>query len=442
MDITELRQLLRDEITQRREEGCDTSPVEAQAEQLEAASADEMLALYERLMRLEPRPDFRYEEPSDLPTIHALRPAGPRHLAAPWDEQRLLDRILGAYLGRCAGCNLGKPVEGWTRDKIRRYLEAAHAYPLHSYFPVLQPFPEGLALHPNYKETTLGHIKWMARDDDIDYTILGLHYLETYGLDFTTENVGEAWLQLLPYQQVYTAERAAYRNLVEGYAPPHTATRFNPYREWIGAQIRADGFGYVCPGLPEVAADLAYRDATLSHVKNGIYGEMWVAAMLAAALVAPGHTVEDIRWVIEIGLSEIPQNCRLAEAIRDVMRWHQETPHWEETWQRVHDKYGHYHPVHTINNAALVAMALLYGEGELEKTICIAVMGGWDTDCNGATAGSVIGAMLGAEALPYKWVGPLNNLVRSMVAGYDLSQLTNLAERSLAIAREVRDRWG
>jgi len=164
--------------------------------------------------------------------------------------------------------------------------------------------------------------------------------------------------------------------------------------------------------------------------------------MLAAALASPGHALDDIVRVIEVGLSEIPSNSRLAEAIRNVMRWRQETDDWEEAWERINQKYGHYHGVHTINNAAIVALGLLYGEGDFERTICIAVMGGWDTDCNGATAGSVIGAMIGADALPYKWVGPLNNVVRSMVAGYDLSRITDLAERSLAVAREVRERWG
>ena len=86
--------------------------------------------------------------------------------------------MLGAWLGRCAGCNLGKPVEGWSRERIRRYLDLADAYPIDDYLPVVDPFPDGLQLNWCWPETTRGNIAFMARDDDTDYTILGLHILE------------------------------------------------------------------------------------------------------------------------------------------------------------------------------------------------------------------------------------------------------------------------
>ena len=88
----------------------------------------------------------------------------------------------------------------------------------------------------------------MARDDDTDYTILGMHILEEHGFEFGPMDVAEEWLLHLPFFQVYTAERAAYRNLIHGLSPPETASYRNPYREWIGAQIRADMWGYVCSG--------------------------------------------------------------------------------------------------------------------------------------------------------------------------------------------------
>jgi len=49
-------------------------------------------------------------------------------------------------------------------------------------------------------------------------------------------------------------------------------------------------------------------------------------------------------------------------------------------------------PVHTINNAAACVLALLYAEPHIDPARCAAAMAGIDTDCNGATAGSVIGA--------------------------------------------------
>jgi ADP-ribosylglycohydrolase len=252
---------------------------------------------------------------------------------------------------------------------------------------------------------------------------------------------------------VYTAERIAYRNLVagrrvgqpRGIAPtattPEVATYRNPYREWIGAQIRADSWGYVNPGQPERAAEYAWRDARLSHVKNGIYGEMWMAAMLAAALAEPRLKTEDlhaardrVEAVIRAGLAEIPARSRLAEALRETLAVAQEETMWKRAWDRLMARYGSYHGVHTINNAICVALGLLYGTGDLERTICIAVSGGLDTDCNGATAGSVVGALLGAQALPVKWIGPLNDLARSGVFGFDNSVISDLARRTTAIA--------
>jgi ADP-ribosylglycohydrolase len=214
--------------------------------------------------------------------------------------------------------------------------------------------------------------------------------------------------------------------------PTESATYRNPYREWIGAQIRADIWGYVAPGWPEKAAEFAFRDAAISHIKNGIYGEMLVAAMLAASFVT-----SDVEEVIKIGLSEIPRNCRLAEAVRDTVKWSKELTDWEHIWVRINEKYGHYHAVHTINNAALVVMGLMVAQREYETSIVVAVRGGWDTDCNGATTGSVCGMMLGADMLPKKWVGVLNDRLFSAVRGYNECKISELAKRSHEIAKKL-----
>jgi ADP-ribosylglycohydrolase len=431
--------LLQQEVNQRREEGFDVSSVADQIQALsENAPADEVNAWYARLDALPRRSDFAYDEPSDLAGIRAARPDGPRTLPRP-DEAVRGQKILGAWLGRAAGCQLGKPVEGLPRHEIERYLKIANAYPLSDFVPLLDPVPEGLWLHRSAKVATRGNFSEMARDDDMDYTLLGMHIVEKFGANFNTADVAETWLLHLPFHMVYTAERAAYRNLVDNLPLEQVPLHRNPCREWIGAQIRADGWAYASPCLPERAAEYAWRDASLSHIKNGIYGEMWAAAMIAAAFAEPSGaaTPAAIRRVIDTGLSEIPVNCRLAEAIHDVIGWHEQNADWESTWDKINAKYGSYHWVHTINNAAPVTLGLLYGNGDYARSISIAVMGGWDTDCNGATTGSVLGAMLGVDALPQHWIGQFNNRLRSAVIGYDGSQFTELAQRTLALSREA-----
>ena len=266
----------------------------------------------------------------------------------------------------------------------------------------------------------------------MDYPILGLLALEDNGADLTSRNMANTWLNRMPFNFLYTAESAAYRNFVNRVWPPESATWRNPFREWIGAQIRADIFGYVAPGWPERAAELAFRDASISHVKNGIYGEMLMAAMLAASFVT-----SDVEEIVRIGLSEIPANCRLAEAVHDTVGWCQELSDWESVWDRIFEKYGHYHGVHTINNAALVVMGLFFGANDYEQGIVVTVRGGWDTDCTGATVGSILGAKFGADALPEKWIGVLSDRLMSVVRDCNDNRISELAERTHRVAEQM-----
>ena len=435
-DVLNPAEMVADELVQRRESGYDVADLEGVVRSaIESGSPREMDAAYTGLEATSLRADWLHEEPSTLDEIRRSLPAPAEVPPLELDDAGLRDRLLGAWLGRCAGCNLGKPVEGWARERIRAYLERADAYPITDYIPVVDPWPDGMKLNWCWPETTRGNIAFMARDDDIDYTILGMHILEEHGFGFGPDDVAEEWMLRLPFFQVYTAERAAYRNLIHGIHPPETASYRNPYREWIGAQIRADMWGYVCPGDPESAASLAFADASLSHTQNGIYGEMWAAALIAACFVT-----NDARAAIELSLDHVPPRSRLADAIRDVSDLHAKGLDWESARDEVEVRYGHYSFVHTVNNAALVTAALLWGEGDFTRTIGLAVQGGWDTDCTGATAGSVFGALHGAEALPGHWVDPLNDSVRSAIMGYDRSTLSDLADRTLRLAQARRER--
>ena len=420
--------LLADEVVQRRESGYDVDEVVLAANRLDTDDRAGLLALVDA-MEQAPRGPWPWEEPDTLDDIEAALPLPPVPVAV--DEDAYPSRVGAAWLGRVAGCTLGKPLEWgdhWTVEHIADYLRLADAYPLVDYVSLLDPVPERFELNDSWPGSVRGRVDGGPRDDDVDYAILALHLLETHGRAITPERVGQAWTTLLPLRQVFTAERAVYVNLTGGLVPPRAATVRNPYREWIGAQIRGDVHGYVHPGDPWAAARSAYPDACLSHRGNGIYGEMWAAALVAAAF-----TAHSAREAVEVSSRVVPPRSRLAEAITTVLDLHASGTGWEDARRRIGELYGGYSWVHTINNAAVVVLGLLWGEGDFTTTVGRTVMSGLDTDSNGATVGSVAGILAGRAGLPPHMVDPLHDRTRSALFGFDPSRLSDLAARTVAV---------
>ncbi|WP_028611564.1 ADP-ribosylglycohydrolase family protein [Paenibacillus harenae] len=451
-----LQVLVREEVVQRTQEGCDTQGF---AQRAAEAGEDEgkLLALMKELSLLEVRSDFPYQEPSELEEIRKLRPEGPRSLQAELPEQEWRDKFHGAWLGRSVGCALGKPLELWPFmagangnpgwKNVQLWFEGANAWPIQGFTPIESPGSKemGLELAHFGLKSTRERIAFMETDDDIRYTVLGLIMLEEKGLDWDSWDIGKLWHSRLTYSQVCTAETQAYLNFsrMTSHMKPDrpdnwkdkldwVRTHMNPYREWIGAQIRADGFAYGAAGQPELAAELAWRDASFSHIKNGIYGEMFVAAMISAAFVE-----KNPRRIVEIGLSEIPATSRLAADIRKAVEIASAAKDQLSLVDQIWEAFKHYDPVHTNNNAALVTAALIFGDGDFEKAVTTSVLGGWDTDCNGATVGSIMGAALGAEALPTSWTAPLNDTLYADLIGFDPISISACADRSYNVFRKL-----
>lgn len=94
----------------------------------------------------------------------------------------------------------------------------------------------------------MDEVSAMPMDDDTNYVVLAQILVDTYGRDFTPYDVSRVWLDYQKKDAYCTAERVAYRNFINGYVPPQSACYQNPFREWIGAQIRGDYYGYVNPG--------------------------------------------------------------------------------------------------------------------------------------------------------------------------------------------------
>jgi ADP-ribosylglycohydrolase len=347
------------------------------------------------------------------------------------------ERIRGAWSGRVSGCLLGKPVEVLSfregREGLESYLRRAGASPLRDYVPLV----EGTLVAERARACCRGHICRAEPDDDINYTVLALLLLEDRGTELTTEDVARAWLRLLPAGTTWTAEREAYRVLLDNMAdefvngePPGFDLALcadNDYNDWIGAQIRADLYGWVCPGRPALAADLASRDAALSHRGDGIHGAAFIAALGAAIPMSHG-----LAEATDIALRFIPRGSDTAAAVR----FGRGLTGVEDAVDRLHAEFEDLPPVHTLNNLALVVWALCSFEDDFSTAVGNAVSAGWDTDCNGATVGGLFG--LTGKPIPESWTRPWQGRVGVSLAGYSELRVDDLVDRTVAVAKTLQ----
>ena len=372
-------------------------------------------------------------EPDGWDDIVALLPAASPAPAG----SASFDRMHGAWLGRAAGCLLGKPVEKIPREGIEQIARATGNWPIRRYFTAVG-LPDEIAERWPWNRRSaptslLENIDGMPEDDDLNFPILALELLETHGDDLTTDDIAQAWLAALPAGRVFTAERAAYRNILDARPAPETATHHNPFREWIGALIRADVHGWAHPGDVRAAAESAWTDARLSHTRNGIYGEMWAAALCSASLAATS-----VDEVLDAADAVVPPASRLAAAVqlgRDTGRSLADGSLDEAAaLDRLHDEFEGMHWVHTLNNAALAACALqAYGD-DFGSAVGLAVAGGWDTDSVGATVGSVVGGLLGVDGIADAWAEPLKDRIATSMPGGGGRSIRELAARTLRLS--------
>ena len=345
-------------------------------------------------------------------------------------------RIRSAWQGRVSGCILGKPVEVLSFREglagLTAYLREADALPLRDYVPGLA----GSLAEQRGAGCCRGQIVRAEPDDDINYTMLALILLEKHGIQFDTADVARAWLRLLPGGSTWTAERAAYRTLLDNMDDEFvnggsagfdlSQCSANPCNEWIGAQIRADLYGWVCPGRPALAAELACRDAALSHRGQGMQAAAFIAA-LGACIPDAG----ELHGAIDAALGHIPIDSEAAAAVR-VGRTLAGEP---DAVARLHEHYADLSPVHTLNNLALVVWALCSADGDFATAIGEVVAAGWDTDSNGATVGGLMGLM--GHAIPDGWTQPWGGRVAFSLAGHDEIPIQELVDRTVAVAETI-----
>ncbi|GBC85517.1 hypothetical protein HRbin11_01967 [bacterium HR11] len=365
-----------------------------------------MACIHHALRHAPPVPLPGIERPVTLKDIRASLPPAPELPAYGFRDHE--DRVLGGWLGKVIGGALGSPVEGWPRARIAETYGTVTDY--------LAP-PSSL-------------------NDDTAYPLVLLHVAEQYGLDFTSEQLGLAWLERLP--RAYTAEAIALENLRRGIFPPESGSTDNPLSHWVGAMMKAEICGWLAPGRPEAAIELAYRDAVIAHETEGVYGALFIAAMTAAAFVE-----SDPRRLTEIALHFVPPRSQFMAVARQVLRWCAEASDWAEAWASVEAEIlGEYHWLHTFPNLAAVLVALWFGEGDFSRSVVLAVQCGGDTDTAAGIVGAILGTVRGASAIPERWRAPLGDCLESYVIGYERVDFRELAARTAALGQMYARRSG
>jgi len=404
-DLTKSRKLLESiEMYAQQKHEFGAGGIDAAIRELEIA----LEAVLDKVKRLPIDDAQKRNEPDLLEDIRALRAKGPRVLWEKFDRELYLEKLEGALLARLAGNILGAPVEGWTVKRMEDWArETGDAFPPTDYWSAAYaPLAERYTIN-RFKDYTRDGMDGVPADDDIIYTMLGILTLEKYGTDFTTQNIADMWIEYLNW--VWVDMEIALNNYKNG-VPADRMADDNPYNQMICADIRCDPYGYVLPGLPEKAAGLAYRDSYASHRRNGLYGGMFFAAAISAAF-AVKHPLE----AIEIGLTEIPAESELARSVRWALKTASDIKNYKDAREAVDERFKGMVIPHTINNACLTTFGLAIGGTDVTRVISETVAMGLDNDCSAATAGSIVGAVVGRRNIPEYWYKRFNNKVHTYI---------------------------
>lgn len=294
----------------------------------------------------------------------------------------LQDKIRGGWAGQMIGVSYGAPTEFRYRGEI---------------------IPEDKL--PEWKPEMIAN---SIHQDDIYVDMTFAQVLEDKGLDATTEDFGEMFKN--SKYRLWHANMAGRRALRRGVPATLSGTpSYNAHANDIDFQIEADFVGLMAPGLPQASNDYCYRAGRVMNYGDGIYGGMFVCGMYSAAFFE-----SDPRKLVKAGLACLPPESPYAQLIADVLTWHVQHPDdWTRTWQLVQDKWDKRDPcpagaltpfnIDAKLNGAYIALGMLYGEGDFEKTLKVSTSAGQDSDCNPASAAGVLGVVYGYERIPEIW---------------------------------------
>ena len=446
-----LKHLLQQVLEQRLRQGCDLDRG-AMLARIEAVS-DTYDGMYELALELRDPPlrvDWPYVEPLAWENICEAAPQlqADRDWQAP-DLARAAEHVEAGFLASVCGCMLGKPLEvDPTLAELKAALGEGDDWPLAGYVDEAYLARLGRR-HDSWPKTIRENLDAVVADDDIHYTLLGMLLLERHGRDFSENDIYSLWEHNLPPGWTWGPERTTLLGMaarrhhlfleagVDDVA--HDVLFLNPGEEMCGALIRADAYGYACPGNPDLAAWLAWKDASFTHTRTGVYGAMFVAALLALcheqSLPAGNGRLELAREAVE----RLPARSRFVEVLEDCLAKIGDAADWEAGYAAVHDRYREYSHCQVYQEIGTLLNTFKFAE-TAGQGIGMQVSQGNDTDSFGATAGSLLGVLLGPGSLDEKWLKPLNNSLRLSLADISEQSLNSLVKRISALPALVYGR--
>jgi len=316
----------------------------------------------------------------------------------------LKDKIRGGWVGQMAGCAWGGPTEFWYNNVLIKESEV-----------------------PAWSPADINKV-FSGLGDDLYCEIPFLDAMTEFGPNCDWNEMGKAFND--SKFDLWHANYNGRENLRKGLKVPMSGHYLNNKSKWTGIgwteqddidfQIEADFAGIVAPALPNVASDIAWRAGHSMNWGNGVYGGVMVAVMHSAA-----YNARSIAEIVEAGRLSIPEGSRFRQMMDDLIGWHREGKSFEENWRLVTDKTkrttiaGKGDPkddlkasdcdfIDVTQNGAYIVLGLLYGNGDFEKSMKLAMQSGCDSDCNPSSVGAILGTYLGFTAIPSKWKSGLN----------------------------------
>ena len=429
----ELKETLKGVIASRHKQGYETKGLQTELERLKECDGYDVLAKFaDRLDNLEFRKDWRYVEPESLEDIRSECPSGfrqgPLASISPDDAEK---RVAAAFEASVAGCILGKPLEfDPTLDDIKNAAEQIGEWPIRDYIPRKMLDVMGKE-HGSAATCCRENIRFVEQDDDLNYTIVGMRMLEMHGKNFSRVNLGNYWLSNLPLHLTWGPERKFLIDAgMRGLHHPLTeedidriVLRWNPGDEACGAAIRVDSYGFACPGNPSLAAELAWRDSSMTHRRTGVYSSMFIAAAIATAPVA-----DKPLDIFDAAIGCIPAKSRFAEIMRDSLGIVAKSDDWLQGYRAINKKYGQYRHCQLYQECAHLINTAKFAKDTAEA-ISIQVSQGCDTDCFAKIAGSIMGAFFGPGHLHEKWLQIFNDDFRTSLAEFQERSLKAVTRR-------------